>query len=310
MIAEKILKVALVGPPNAGKSTLINSLVGQKISMISHKPQSTRTSTLGFITQGDSQIIFADTPGLFQARKGHKLEKFIVKNALETIKKVDLIIVLLDAYLVEKILSDDISDLTKSKIKPYEEALTLLQQVKKPYLLVANKIDSLKKSDALDNRSNEEIEKLSNYLNLAETAKKIIPISALLGNNLNLLVDQLKNLAKPGAWQFDPETCTDTSERELSEEITREKIYFYLQQELPYEITIDTEKWEEKCDGSVLIHQVILVMKESQKRIVIGEKGTMIKKIGAAARTAIEEGLGRPAHLFLYVKIRDWINKL
>jgi GTP-binding protein Era len=310
MITEKSLKVALVGPPNAGKSTLINALVGQKIAMISHKEQSTRTSTLGFITQEEYQIVFADTPGLFEAKKGHKLEEFLVKNALETIEKCDLIVVLLDAYLVKKILADDLSDLTRSKLKPYQQALALLQKVKKPYLLLANKMDTVKDCTVFEKINNEEKTRLSDFLALRESVQKIIPISALLSQNLNLLVKELKSLAKKGDWEFDPDHCTNTTERKLAEEITREKIYSFLQNELPYELSLDTESWDDQEDGSAKIHQVILVMKESQKKIVVGTNGAMIKKIGAAARISIAEALNRPVHLFLYVKVRDWIERL
>ena len=239
MITEKSLKVALVGPPNAGKSTLINALVGQKIAMISHKEQSTRKATLGFITEGEYQIVFIDTPGLFQAKTGHKLEEFLVKNALEAIKDCDLILVLLDAYLVKKILADDLADLTRSKLKPYQEALTLLSKIKKPYLFVANKMDTIKDAKILEKISDQEKTKLSDFFQIKESVRKVIPISSLLSQNLNLLIQELKTLAKKTDWEFDPSNCTNLSERNLAEEITREKIYSFLQNELPYEITVD-----------------------------------------------------------------------
>ncbi len=313
-MSEKSLKIALVGPPNVGKSTLINAIIGQKIAITTHKPQTTRSTTLGILTDGDTQIAFADTPGIFEPRLNHKLEKFIVNNAINTISKVDIVLLLVDGYLVDKILKNEIDDRIAQKLSIYHQATKLLLQPKfnKKIIFIANKIDTIE-SD-LTELTQEEVSFIYQiFLNqeLNDSERKIIPVSATHGTNIQLLVDSIKLYAKDKNWEFDPENCTDISERDLAEEITREQLYLLMQEELPYAVTIDTDNWEENPDGSVTIHQSILVLKQSQKNMIIGAKGSMVKKIGERARIAITSALDKATHLFLHVKVRpDWIEKL
>ena len=313
-MSEKSLKVALVGPPNVGKSTLINAIIGQKIAITTHKPQTTRNTTLGILTDGDTQIVFADTPGIFQPRKNHKLEQFIVNNATKTISKVDIILLIVDGYLVEKILKDQVDERVFEKISQYHQASKILLTPKfnKKIIFVANKIDTIQSE--LEHLNQEEISRIySNILNqeLYDAEKKIIPISAAHGKNIQSLIDYIKSHAKDRNWEFDPDHCTDISERALAEEITREQLYLLMRSEIPYAVTIDTDNWEENSDGSVTIHQSILVLKQSQKNMIIGAGGSIVKKTGERARMAITSAFGRPVHLFLHVKVRpDWIDKL
>ena len=316
-IIEKKLKVALIGPPNVGKSTLINALTGQKIAIITHKPQTTRTSTLGIMTDGDTQIIFADTPGIFEPRKDHKLERFIVNNAIKTIKKIDISLLLIDAYLIQKIVEQKILDQEiESRLLPYRAVIKLILQNKKSInlFIVANKIDSLKDPSIINNLTQD------NHQLIFQTITKgfsniqqhpIIPISALKIENIDHLLSAIKPYAKESPWEFDAEQCTDISERTLAEEITREQLYLVMHAEIPYAVTIDTDQWQEQPDGSTIIYQSIIVLKASQKNMIIGARGQMIKTIGERARREITTALDRKVHLFLHVKVRaEWIDKL
>jgi GTP-binding protein Era len=313
---EKTLKVALVGPPNVGKSTLVNAIIGQKIAITTHKPQTTRSSTLGILTQGNLQVVLADTPGIFEPRKNHKLEKFIVNNAIKTIGRTDLILLLVDAYIVVKIAAGEIDDRMMSRISMYHEAMKILltSQAKKKIIIVANKSDTLEDKTALEDLSEDAIELVYNTIlndKYPSDDKKIIPVSALAAYNIDGLIAAIEPYAKNKPWEFDPEQFTDISERALAEEITREKLYLVMHAEIPYSVKIDTDSWQEQPDGSLAIHQSIIVLKESQKQMIIGAGGRMIKLIGERARLAITDALSVPVHLFLHVKVRaDWIEKL
>lgn len=315
-VLEKTLKVALVGPPNVGKSTLVNAIIGQKIAITTHKPQTTRSATLGILTQGNLQVILADTPGIFEPRKNHKLEKFIVNNALKTVARTDLILLLVDAYIVTKIISGEVDDKMMSRISMYHEATKILlgSENKKKIIIVANKSDTLEDKTTLEDLSNDMKELVyKTILNKEYQSddKKIIPVSAITGWNIDALIRAIEPYAKNKPWEFDPEQFTDISERGLAEEITREKLYLVMHAEIPYSVTIDTDSWQEQPDGSVIIHQSIIVLKDSQKQMVIGARGKMIKLIGERARLAIADALSVPVHLFLHVKVRsDWIEKL
>jgi GTP-binding protein Era len=313
-MSEKSLKVALVGPPNVGKSTLINAIIGQKIAITTYKPQTTRNTTLGILTDGITQIVFADTPGIFEPRQNHKLEQFIVKNATKTIAKVDILLFLVDAYLIHKILQDQVDERVAEKISQYHEAMRILltPTFNKKIIFIANKVDTIQ--DKIDNLSCEEIALVYHTIlnqELNDPEQRIIPVSATHGTNIQLLIDTIKLYAKDKNWEFDPNHCTDISERSLAEEITREQLYLLMRSEIPYAVTLDTDTWEENADGSVTIHQSILVLKQSQKNMIIGAGGSMIKKIGERARLAITSAIDRTTHLFLHVKVRqDWINHL
>jgi GTP-binding protein Era len=306
---EKSLKVALVGPPNVGKSTLINSIIGQKIAITTHKEQTTRSTTLGILTDKDTQIIFADTPGIFEPRKNHKLEQFIVKNASSTISKVDLVLLLVDAYIIENIVNNEINEKILRKLEIYKEAAKFLTKSKQ-IIIVANKIDTIQSDIA--NLTDEQMSLIYEMiLNRDLPEKQIIPVSATKETNIQLLIDSIKPYGKNRNWEFDQDYCTDVSERKLAEEITREQLYILMAEELPYSVTIDTDTWQDNEDSSVTIHQSILVLKQSQKNMIIGAGGHMIKKIGERSRLAITAALDKTTHLFLHVKVRpDWINFL
>ncbi len=313
---EKTLKVALVGPPNVGKSTLVNAIIGQKIAIITHKPQTTRSSTFGILTDGELQMVLADTPGIFEPRKNHKLEQFIVKNALNTIARTDLILLLVDAYIVQKIVEEDIDDKMSSRLSMYHEAMEILLRSKTPkkILIAANKVDTLDDQTIVENLSEDAKSLVYSTIIGSEYKsddKKIIPVSALNALNIDVLIDTIKPYAKNNPWEFGADQCTDISERALAEEITREQLYLVMHAEIPYSVKLDTDSWQEQENGSILIHQSIIVLKDSQKNMIIGAGGRMVKLIGERARIAITDALGTPVHLFLHVKVRpDWVDKL
>jgi GTP-binding protein Era len=313
-MSEKSLKVALIGPPNVGKSTLINAIIGQKIAITTYKPQTTRKTTLGIVTDDTTQIVFADTPGIFQPRKNHKLEQVIVNNAIKTIAKVDILLFLVDAYLIEKILHNEVDNKILEKIAQYHNVMDIILTPKfnKQIIFIANKIDTI--ANTLENLSHEEIaivyKTILNH-DINNTEKKIIPVSAINSHNIQLLIDSIKPYSQDRNWEFPQDDCTDISERNLAQEITREQIYLLMRLEIPYSVTVDTDTWEENLDGSVTIHQSILVLKQSQKNMIIGVGGNIVKKIGERARLAITSAINRQVHLFLHVKVRqDWINYL
>lgn len=314
---EKTLKVALIGPPNVGKSTLVNTIIGQKIAITTYKPQTTRNTTLGVLTDGETQIVFADTPGIFAPRKNHKLEKFIVNNAIKAIARTDIALLLIDAYIVQKIV-ESCGEITDSKmlakVEEYHEAIKILfsSGFHKKIIIVANKIDTLQ--GGLPDLTPEQSSLVYHSIlgsHYDSPAKIILPISAIKSTNIDLLINTIKPFAKDKPWEFDPDEVTNTSERALAEEITREQLYLAMHAEIPYSVMIDTDNWEENSDESLAIYQSILVLKQSQKNMIIGAGGQMIKKIGEKSRLAISHALGKTVHLFLHVKVRqDWIERL
>ncbi|WP_199498767.1 GTPase Era [Mesorhizobium denitrificans] len=272
--------VAIIGAPNAGKSTLINQLVGAKVSIVTHKVQTTRAIVRGIATHGQAQIVFVDTPGIFKPRR--RLDRAMVTTAWGGAKDADIVLVLIDA---ERGLKDDA-----------ERILEGLADVRQPKVLVLNKVDRAKRE---------------NLLALAAAANEKVPfertfmISALNGSGCSDLLDYLAETVPAGPWYYPEDQISDLPMRQLAAEITREKLYLRLHQELPYSSHVETEKWEEKQDGSVRIEQVIYIERDSQKKIVLGEKGATIKAIGAAARKEIGEILEQKVHLFLFVKVRE-----
>lgn len=285
---------AIVGKPNSGKSTLFNQILGQKISIVTPKVQTTRFNIRGVYNEGNCQLIFTDTPGLFKPREGHKLEEFIVDNALKALKKVDNVILLIDGTDQPDLISyqEILEKINKSRLKDTN------QNYKDNLIVVINKIDlSFDKTQWLS-------------LNPAFDLP-LIMISAKEGQGVKELLQLLQTRAKEGPWLFKEDEYTNITERQLAEEITREELYMQLRDELPYSLKVDTESWQELDEGEIKIYQSIIILKNSQKNIVIGEKGGMIKKIGIAARKQIESLLDKKVHLFLHVKVReDWIDKL
>lgn len=274
--------VALLGAPNAGKSTLVNQLVGAKVSIVTHKVQTTRAIVRGIATHKNAQIVFVDTPGIFRPRR--RLDRAMVTTAWGGAKDADVVLVLIDAA----------SGLRGDA----ETILENLADVRQPKILVLNKVDRVKRESLLG---------LAAEANKRATFERTFMISALSGSGCDDLLDYLAEALPEGPWYYPEDQISDLPMRQLAAEITREKIYLRLHQELPYSSHVETEKWEEKKDGSVRIEQVIYVERDSQKKIVLGHKGETIRAIGQAARKEIAEILEQPVHLFLFVKVReDW----
>ena len=276
--------VALVGAPNAGKSTLINRLVGAKISIVTPKAQTTRARVLGIVMAGQSQLIFMDTPGIHSARG--RLERAMVDSAWRGIADTDHVALLVDASGGQRADVDAIID--------------RLGKLGRTAILILNKIDLVRRSVLLE---------LSADLNAAGLLSETFMISALTGDGVEDLLQYLAQHASKSPWLFPEDQLSDMPQRLMAAEVTREKLFLQLHQELPYSLTVETEVWEERPDGSVKIDQVIYVRRDSQKAIVLGSAGRRVKAVGAAARHELEEMLGRRVHLFLFVKVREnWIE--
>ena len=272
--------VALIGATNAGKSTLVNRLVGAKVSIVTHKVQTTRALVRGIATHRNAQIVFVDTPGIFQPKR--RLDRAMVTTAWGGAKDADLVLVLIDA---ERGLTGDA-----------EAMLERLADVRQPAVLVLNKVDRVARETLLG---------LASAANERAKFEATFMVSALTGSGCDDLLDFLAGRLPEGPWYYPEDQLSDLPMRQLAAEITREKLYLRLHQELPYSSHVETEKWEEKKDGSVRIEQVIYIERDSQKKIVLGSKGETIKAIGAAARKEIGEILGQTVHLFLFVKVRE-----
>jgi GTPase len=272
--------VALIGAPNAGKSTLVNQLVGAKVSIVTHKIQTTRAIIRGILSVEDSQIVFVDTPGIFAPRR--RLDKAMVTTAWIGARDADFVAVLVDA---ERGLKPDIETIVaKAAALPQAKALLL------------NKIDAVPRQSLLA---------LAEAVNRLGAFDATFMISALNGDGCGDFVDWIRERLPHGPWLFPDEDISDLSLRQLAADITREKLFLRLHDELPYASHVETEAWTEQANGSVRIDQVVYVERESQKKIVIGKAGATIKAISTASRGEISQVLGRPAHLFLFVKVRQ-----
>jgi GTPase len=272
--------IALIGAPNVGKSTLINALVGAKVAIVSHKVQTTRALLRGIATAGAAQLIFIDTPGIFAPRR--RLDRAMVTNAWTGAHDADIVAVLIDA----KRGLDDEAD----------AILDRLGDFKQPKILLINKVDLVDKPAllALAKAANERVRFATTFM-----------ISALTGDGVADFKRWLAAQAPAGPWHYPEDQITDAPLRQLAAEITREKLYLRLHQELPYQSTVETERWQERKDGSVRIEQTIYVERESQRKIVLGKGGATIKAIGADARREIAQVVEQPVHLFLFVKVRE-----
>ena len=276
--------IAIVGAPNAGKSTLVNRLVGTKVSIVSPKVQTTRTRVLGIalVEEEGAQVIFIDTPGIFKPKL--RLERAMVRAAWSGAADADLVALVVDA---KKGVDEDVAAIVAS-----------LKEAGRRAILVLNKIDLVKRDQLLG---------LTAQLNESGIIDDVFMISAEKGDGTE---DMLRHCAKAlpeGPWHFPEDEVSDMPQLMLAAEITREQLFNRLHQELPYAALVEAEKWEERDDGSVRIDQVIYVRRDSQKAIVLGKGGAQIKAIGAAARQELEKLLERPVHLFLFVKVReDW----
>jgi GTPase len=272
--------VALIGAPNAGKSTLLNAMVGVKVSIVTHKVQTTRALVRGIAIHGQSQIIFVDTPGIFSPKR--RLDRAMVTTAWGGAKDADRVGVLIDA---KKGLDDEALKMLES-----------LAQVKRPVFLVLNKIDLVKRDQLL---------KLAEEANSRSAFERVFMISAETGDGVEDLKTWLAGEMPEGPWLYPEDQISDLPLRMLAAEVTREKLFLRLHEELPYSSTVETELWEVKPDGSARVEQTIYVERESQKKIVIGKGGQTIKAISTAARVEIAQIAEHPVHLFLFVKVRE-----
>jgi GTPase len=277
--------VAVVGAPNAGKSTLVNQLVGAKVSIVTHKVQTTRTRVRGIAVEGDSQIVFVDTPGIFTAKR--RLERAMVQAAWAGVEDADVVLVIHDAGRRE--ISDD-----------SRQVIEGLAQARSEVILVLNKVDLVKREKLLE---------LAAALSEMGKFAKVFMISALNGDGTQDLLDYLAGRMPEGPWLFPEDQLSDLSLRMLAAEITREKLFFNLHQELPYALTVETESWEDFKDGSARVQQVIYVGREQHKAICLGKGGKTIRLVRQTAQKEMEEAFGQPVHLFLFVKVREnWID--
>lgn len=280
--------VALIGEPNAGKSTLLNRMVGAKVSIVTHKVQTTRARIRGVCMAGQSQIVFVDTPGIFRPRR--RLDRSMVKAAWGGAADADIVVLLIEAH----------RGLTEGTAAIIERIREEMPQGK-PVALAINKIDRVKAEVLLA---------LAQKMNDTFAFAKTFMISAERGHGVEDLKEWLAEQVPEGPWYYPEDQLADLPMRMIAAEMTREKLTLRLHEELPYQLTVETEKWEERPDGSVRIDQVVYVMRDGHKGILLGKGGETIKAIGAAARVEITEFLGRPAHLFLTVKVRpNWLDE-
>ncbi|MCB2073234.1 MAG: GTPase Era [Novosphingobium sp.] len=272
--------IAVIGAPNAGKSTLVNALVGQKVAIVSPKAQTTRARLLGIALQGDAQIILADTPGIFAPKR--RLDRAMVSAAWEGAHEADAILLVVDSV-----------KLRRHELTPLLETLKARPERK---LLALNKVDASAKEPLLV---------LAQELTAAADFDEVFFVSALTGDGVPELKTRLAELMPEGPWLYPEDQVSDASERLLACEITREQLYRQLHDELPYDSAVRPESYTHRKDGSIEIRQQIVVARDSQKAIILGKKGARIKAIGEAARQELSELLGTKVHLFLHVKVEE-----
>ena len=270
--------VAVLGAPNAGKSTLVNALVGQKVAIVSPKAQTTRARLMGIALHNEAQIMLVDTPGIFTPNR--RIDRAMVKAAWEGAEDSDRLVLVIDAAAK-----------VGGKV---EQMIEGIENRPEPRILVLNKVDIAKKDDLLVMAA-----RLSERLK----PEAVFMISASTGDGVEDLKSHLAAAMPEAPWHFPEDQLTDVTDRMVAAELTREQLYLQLHAELPYASAVATEKWEDRKDGSTVIHQQIYVERDSQKAIVVGKGGSRLKQIGAAAREAIGEHLGRKVHLFLHVKV-------
>jgi GTP-binding protein Era len=276
--------VAVVGAPNAGKSTLVNALVGQKVAIVSAKAQTTRTRLMGVAIEGDTQLLLVDTPGIFEPKR--RLDRAMVAAAWSGAEGADVIMLVVDA-----------KGGLGPKVAPIAEAIKARRE---PKYLILNKVDIADKARLLNH---------AQRLNEIATFDETFFVSASTGDGLPELKAALARAMPAGPWHFPEDQVSDATERMLAAEVTREQLYLQLHAELPYDSAVETEQYKERGDGSVEIHQQILVARKTQRAIVLGKGGQRIKEIGARARAELSELLGHKVHLYLHVKVKeDWDN--
>jgi GTP-binding protein Era len=277
--------VALIGAPNAGKSTLMNAMVGTKVSIVTPKVQTTRSRVRGIAMEGESQIIFIDTPGIFQPKR--RLDRAMVSAAWRGAEDGDVLLLLHDCARRE--IDEDTARIVEE-----------LAQSGRRASLVLNKIDLAPQERLLERA--DELSRMYEF-------ERVFMVSATTGNGIDDLRGWLANNMAPGPYLFDPDDLSDMPMRLLAAEIMREKLFLNLHQELPYQLTVETENWEEMDDGSATVRLSIYVAREGHRGIILGKKGTTIRRIGMTARIELEEALGRRIHLMSHVKVRkEWMD--
>jgi len=279
--------IALIGEPNAGKSTLLNRMVGAKVSIVTHKVQTTRARIRGVAMAGEAQLVFVDTPGLFQPRR--RLDRAMVAAAWGGTADADVVVLLIEAHR-------GMTEGVKRIIATLQE-----REVKAPVALAINKIDRVKSEALLA---------LTKEMNEAYPFAETFMISAEKGHGCDTLRDWLAGAVPEGPWLYPEDQIADLPMRMIAAEMTREKLTLRLHQELPYELTVETEAWEERKDGSARIDQIIYVARDGHKGIVLGKGGETVKAVSKAARLELEDFLGRRVHLFVQVKVRpNWLEE-
>ncbi|MEO6198670.1 MAG: GTPase Era [Sphingomicrobium sp.] len=270
--------VAVIGAPNAGKSTLVNAIVGQKVAIVSPKAQTTRARLMGIAIAGETQMLLVDTPGIFTPNR--RLDRAMVKAAWEGTEDADRVVLVIDsaAKVGERV----------------EQVIAGVEARPEPRILVLNKVDIADKELLLV---------LAARLAERLSPEAVFMVSATSGDGVPELKAHLAAAMPESAWHFPEDQLTDATDRMVAAELTREQLFLQLHAEVPYAAAVDTEKWEDRRDGSAVIHQQILIERDSQKAIILGKGGTRLKAIGSAAREAIAEHLGRKVHLFLHVKV-------
>ncbi|MGQ3350479.1 MAG: GTPase Era [Phreatobacter sp.] len=272
--------VAIIGAPNAGKSTLVNALVGAKVTIVSHKVQTTRALVRGIAMEGASQIILVDTPGLFSPKR--RLDRAMVSAAWGGAADADRVIVLVDAK--------------KGVDEPVDAILDKIGDIRQPKDLVLNKVDLVERPKLLD---------LATAINARATFDQTFMISSTTGSGVMDLKRHLAAVVPSGPWHYPEDEISDVPARMLAAEITREKLYHRLHDELPYDATVETESYEERKDGSIRIEQTIYVVREGQRKIMLGKRGDTIKLISTSAREELSKLFETKVHLFLFVKVRE-----
>lgn len=285
---------AVIGAPNAGKSTLVNQMVGMKVSIVTHKVQTTRFPVRGVAMHDDSQIVFVDTPGIFAPRR--RLDRAMVRAAWTGAEEADAIIHVVDAAAQTRIGTPDETGSDHRSGDDVARVIDGLKEAGRTAFLALNKIDAMKREPLLE---------LAQTLNDTGVYSQIFMLSATKGDGVGDLLKAVSETMPEGPYLYPPDQAADLPQSLLAAEITREKLFLRLHAELPYATAVETASWEEKRDGSVRIEQTIFVERESQRAIVLGKQGRAIREIGQRAREELEEILGRRVHLFLHVKVKE-----
>ncbi len=290
--------VAVIGAPNAGKSTLVNRIVGGKVAIVTHKVQTTRFQVRGVVVRGPTQLVLVDTPGIFAPRR--RLDRAMVRAAWSGAEDADAILHLVDAAAEVHVKARQAKAGDRRAVEDAERVTDGLRSIAKPRLLALNKIDAVRRDALLA---------LVAEHDAAGVYDEIFLISAENGDGVNDLADALCRRMPPGHWLYPEDQMADLPQRLLAAEITREKVILRLHDELPYSTTVETDAWEERKDGSARVDQTLFVARQSQRKIALGKGGQAIKAIGQAARIEMETAFDRRIHLFLHVKVREgWMD--